>query len=161
MSKSPSLLKELRAAPLRSKLQLLALAVSATGVLVMVGSGLAWAIWSRVGGPIMLFDRRFDLCQDIGMWGFVAMAVGACALGFVHGDSSFRSRLGRYGAVAFWASLLAATAFPHLTIAELAATVAGRVLIAGVVLGCLASALTLALDLAARLSVKKPSTATD
>lgn len=154
-----SVLKELRAAPLRSKLQLLSLAVSAGGIVVMLGSGVAWAIWSRVGGPIMLFDPRFDLCQDIGMWGFVALGTGACAMGFVHGDASFRSRLGRYGAVVFWASLLAITAFPHLTIAEFSATVVGRVLITGLVVGCLASAVTVAMDLTAKFWGKKPVTA--
>ena len=161
MTKPVALLTELRAAPLRSKLQLASLAISATGLLVILGSGVAWAIWSRIGGPVMLFDPRFDLCQSIGMAGFVMMALGACALGLVHGDSSFRSRLGRYGAIAFWASLLAMTALPHMSIAELSTTLVGRVLISGLAVGVLASAVTVALDLAGKLSASKQASVTD
>ena len=155
MTKPVAFLNELRAAPLRSKLQLASLAISATGLLVILGSGVAWAIWSRIGGPVMLFDPRFELCQSIGMAGFVMMALGACALGLIHGDSSFRSRLGRYGAIAFWASLLAMMAFPHMTFAELGSTVVGRILITGLFVGCLASAITLILDLAPKILAKK------
>lgn len=152
----------LRAMPLRSKLQLGFMVVSSAGIVVMVGSTVAWAVWSRVGGPMMLFDPRQDLCQAIGQGGFALMVAGVCGLAFVSGDASVRSRLQRYGGVLFWASALASLtvdyfpAYARMSIAELYATLLGKVIFGAMAVGFAGMLISMGLDLVAR--VAKPKT---
>lgn len=156
-----TVVETIREAPLRDKLQLGFMATSAVGLLLGVGSVAAWAIWSRVGAPVMLFDPRLDLCQAIGQWGGLLVIVGLVGMGMVSGDASVRSRLQRYGGVLFWASVLAilalskTAAFARMSVAEVFSTLPGKVLLAGLLAGAAAMICSMLLDIRAWITKPK------